>query len=219
MIIFSKYKGVGIIKKIISILCLVIMLLCTACASAGQQFLSGFDNHQFPVTEEDSMKSVKDNFESIFKSYYSYNETDAYRLIKSNALKRFLNQWTDDDIVNPVWNYESFTKYEGQDLFYCTFTADNGKYYYMVLRYDGRNNGGLGKIRYSETPYYYDLKSSIDEIKDKLSETELDLSSTVASRAQLVDIDKNSFDEVILFKDDDGNSYACYLETFKIVKM
>ncbi len=156
---------------------------------------------------------------TILKSYYSYKETDAYRLIKSKALKRFLNQWTDNDIVNPVWNYGSFTKYEGQDLFYCTFTADNGKYYYMVLRYDARNNGGLGKVRYSETPYYYDLKSSIVEIKDKLIETELDLSSTVASRAQLVDKYNNSFDEVILFKDDDGTCYACYLDMFKIVKM
>lgn len=89
----------------------------------------------------------------------------------------------------------------------------------MVLRYDARNNGGLGKVRYSETPYYYKLISSIDEIKDKLNKIELDLSSTVASRAQLVNIDKNSSDEVILFKDDNGNSCAYYFETFKIVKI
>lgn len=195
------------------------MLLCTSCVSAGQQSSNDTDEHELPVTEEDSVKPLKDNFESILNSYYSYNDTDAYRLVKSNALKRFLNQWTDDSIVNPVWNYDSFTKYEGQDLYYCTFTADNGKYYYMVLRYDAKNDGGLGKVRYSETPYYYDLRSNIDEIKDKLDETDLDFTSTVASRAQLVDKDKNCYDEVILFTDANSNSYACYLDTFKIVKI
>lgn len=165
------------------------------------------------------MKPVKNNFEFILNSYYSYNDTDAYRLVKSSALKRFLNQWTDDSIVNPVWNYDSFTKYEGQDLYYCTFTADNGRYYYMVLRYDAQNDGGLEKVRYSETPYYYDLRSNIDEIKDKLSETEIDLTSTVASREQLVDTDKNCYDEVILFTDVNSNSYAWDLDTFKIVKI
>lgn len=195
------------------------MLLCTSCASAGQQSSNDTDEHVLPVTEEDSIKPVKDNFKSILNSYYSYNDTDAYRVFKSNALKRFLNQWTDDSIVNPVWNYDSFTKYEGQDLYYCTFTADNGKYYYMVLRYDAKNDGGLGKVRYSETPYYYDLRSNLEEIRCKLSETEIDLTSTVASRAQLVDADKNIYNEVILFTDANSNSYACDLDTFKIVKM
>ena len=153
------------------------------------------------------------NVTSILNSYYSYNGTDAYRLIKSNALKRFLNQWTAASIVNPVWNYNSFTKYEGQNLYYCTFTADNGRNYYMVLRYDASDGGGLGKVRYGETSYNYDLRANIDVISAKLSETQLDLSSTVAYRAQL----KGA--EVIIFKDNSGKKYAFYFDTSKIVRI
>lgn len=153
------------------------------------------------------------NVTSILNSYYSYNGTDAYRLIKSNALKRFLNQWTAASIVNPVWNYNSFTKYEGQNLYYCTFTADNGKTYYMVLRYDASDGGGLGKVRYSETSNYYDLRANIDVISAKLNETLLDLSTTVAYRAQL----KGT--ELIIFKDNSGKKYAFYFDSLKIVRI
>ncbi|WMJ86602.1 M56 family metallopeptidase [Anaerocolumna sp. MB42-C2] len=151
------------------------------------------------------------NLASIFNSYYAYNDTDAYRLIKSKALKRFLNQWTTASIVNPVWNYDSFTKYEGKDLYYCTFTADNGKYYYMVLKYQAEDGGGLSKVRYCETPYDYDLRANIDELTAKLSETAVNLSSAVASRVQAVNADTRSLFEAIRITDDSGHSYMYYL--------
>lgn len=194
-------------KKIMSFLGLTILLLCSSCAYPGQPSLA------------DSVEPVNDRFDSILDSYYAFNDTDAYRLITSSALNRFLNHWTDDSIVNPVWNYDSFTKYEGEDLYYCTFTDDNDKHFYMVLRYDAADGGGLGKVRSGETPYSYDLKSNLEEIKDKLSETDLDLSSTVASRAQLVAKDQNRSAEVILFTDDHGNQYACHLDTFEMIKI
>ncbi len=157
-----------------------------------------------------STKLETDKLASILNSYYSYNDTDAYRLVKSNALKRFLNQWTDDSIVNPVWNYDSFTKYEGKNLYYCTFTDDNGKYYYIVLRYNATDGGGLEKIRYRETPYCYDFRANLDQIAAKLSETDVDLSSAVASRVQIVDTDKNRSGEAIRITDSSGHAYIYY---------
>lgn len=132
-----------------------------------------------------------------------------------------MNEWTDASIVNPTWNYDSFTRYEdqeGQNLFYCTFTSDT-KYYYMVLEYDEADGGGLGKVRYSETPYYYDLSANIDEISAKLSKTQLNLSLTEASRVHLAETDQIRSGEVILFTDDKSTRYACYLDSFEIVKI
>ena len=201
-----------IMKKFIATMGIFTLISVNSFTAAAQDsdLLAAVSDEEIYTT---TLAASQVNLASIHNSYYSYNGTDAYRLVKSNALKRFLNQWTVSSIVNPVWNYNSFTKYEGQDLYYCTFTADNGKHYYMVLRYDAANGGGLGKVRYSETPYYYDLQANIDVISAKLSETQLDLSSTVASRAQL----RGS--EVIIFKDNSGKKYAFYFDSSRIVKL
>ncbi|MFW6678721.1 hypothetical protein ACOAOT_13765 [Lacrimispora sp. AGF001] len=198
-----------IMKKFIATMGIFTLISTNSFSAAAQ------DYDILAATSADiaSLAASHVNVTSILNSYYSYNGTDAYRLIKSNALKRFLNQWTAASIVNPVWNYNSFTKYEGQNLYYCTFTADNGRNYYMVLRYDASDGGGLGKVRYGETSYNYDLRANIDVISAKLSETQLDLSSTVAYRAQL----KGA--EVIIFKDNSGKKYAFYFDTSKIVRI
>lgn len=198
-----------VIKKIILVMSMF-TLISSNCLEARAKISNSFDS-----TSADTVFSAESNqyLTTIINSYYAYNGTDAYRIIKSNALKRFLNQWTDSSIVNLVWNYDSFTKYEGKNLYYCTFTADNGKCYYMVLTYDPSEGGGLGKVRYRETPFYYDLRANIDIIAAKLRETQLDLSTTVASRAQL------NGAEVIIFKDNSGKKYAFYFENSKIIRI
>jgi len=198
-----------IMKKFIATMGIFTLISTNSFSAAAQDY----DILAATSADTASLAASHVNVTSILNSYYSYNGTDAYRLIKSNALKRFLNQWTAASIVNPVWNYNSFTKYEGQNLYYCTFTADNGRNYYMVLRYDASDGGGLGKVRYGETSYNYDLRANIDVISAKLSETQLDLSSTVAYRAQL----KGA--EVIIFKDNSGKKYAFYFDTSKIVRI
>lgn len=208
-------------KKSKFILCMTVLLTIS--------FLCGFSAlgvYASPDTGNISSKTNAGNsknskqldttkLSSILNSYYSYNDTEAYRLVKSKALRRFLAQWTDASIVNPVWNYDSFTRYEGKykglDMYYCTFTADNGKSYYIVLSYNPEDGGGLGKVRYGETAYNYDLRANLGDLAAKLSGTKVDLSTAVASRAQIADKSTGRSEEAIRITDDSGHSYIYYL--------
>lgn len=158
----------------------------------------------------------------IVNSYYATQNSRASSIFQSEMLEGMLEQWTDDAIVNPKWNIDSFTQYHSLDrnmnstseeeLYYSTFTADNGKQYYMVLRYDAEDGGGLGKVRYSETPYPYDLQKNIADITAKLSQTDLDLATAVAARVQVVDVSQNSAREAIRVTDAYGNQYLYYFD-------
>lgn len=210
-----------IMKK--SAVIFMLLLLCIGYTFSEKQSLKATNHYESTIstTTAENLKhnlltqqiySDFDNFTPILNSYYSYNKTDAYRILNSNFLKRILSHWVDTSIVNPVWNYDSFTKYKGKNLYYCTFTDESGNYYYMVLKYSPEDGGGIGQVRYSKTSYEYDLNSIIDKTKNKLSKTKLDLSSTTALRAQR----KGS--EVIIFKDTKGNKYVCNLDSLKIRK-
>jgi len=158
---------------------------------------------------------AQSNLDSILSSYYSGQSSRAYTMIQKSIFKRMVDNWTPANIVNPTWNYETFTQYQisgstRQDLYVCTFSANNNKHGYIVVAYDGSS---LEKFAVVETPYLYDLKANMNEITTKLSKTDINLSSTVASRVRL------NGSEVILFTDNTGKKYACYLDSFKIVKI
>lgn len=154
----------------------------------------------------------------IISSYYKGQNYRAFKMIKKHIFKNMLESCiniNNYDIENPVWNYDSFTQYEildnnmvstnpDEDLYYCTFSSSNDKFGYVIVSYGG---DGLSIVNTVETPYLYDLQTNIEDITLKLSETELDLTSAVASRVQLIDIDKNSSDEAILITDIKGNNY------------
>lgn len=215
------------------VLLVFLMLLCVGCtnhnnkSSLSTQQSSGSLNMVINGIKNDDTETAK--FESIINSYYSGKSSRAYKMIKKRIFQNMLVSWTDANlsgIKNPVWNYDSFTQYyildhdmvsatRNDELYYCTFTADNDKYGYIVLSYNGFGFG-IGRVSVEETPYLYDLQSNIDVITTELSKTDIDLSTAVASRIKLVDTKKNRSDEVIRITDDKGNNYICYFEESSI---
>lgn len=89
----------------------------------------------------------------------------------------------------------------------CTavsFSADNGRYGYIVISYSG---DGLSKIRAVETPYLYDFFSERDQIKKELETSGVDLSTASAQRAEALGEDGSDPAEGIYFTDSKGNHY------------
>lgn len=164
--------------------------------------------------------------EALVNSYYhAAQSAHAFEILQSSMLEKLLrdNHWTSDDIVNAKWNYDSFTQYDildqnmnstsEQALYYCTFSDDGGRQFEMVLRYEASpEGGGLGKVRYSETPRCYDLRANIDDITQKLSETDIDLSTATASRVSLMNTEQNSAEEAIRITDGAGRTYMYYFD-------
>lgn len=157
------------------------------------------------------------SLEPIVASYYDGQNDRAYKMLHKSIFKKFLSGWTDDGIENPVYRYDTFARYEivspdaasagsGETLYYCAFTADQGKFGYVVLSY---NRDGLSKISVAETPYLYDLRENIDVIAAELSKTELDLSSSKATRVLLTDDNQNHLNEAILITDSQGHRALC----------
>jgi hypothetical protein len=208
------------------------LLLFSACASSGRRSSSGDGIHNPPSQTDVADNTASQVIESLSSTYYAAESEPAYKLIQSGMISRLIGHWTaediGDDIVNPQWNIESFARYQVRDhnlqsaagddaLFYCTFSADNGKYGYAVLKYEaGSDGGGLGNAGAAETPYPYDLKANGEKIADALAQTAIDLSSATAARGRLVDTDQDRSDEVIFFIDGGGNTYVCYLSTLEI---
>jgi hypothetical protein len=204
-------------KKTLLIPYIMVLLLCTACDSSKQKT---------DIENDIVLEPIQDSSESILDSYYVGQNSHAFKMIKKTIFNNLLDDWVDNSIKNPKWNYESFTEYHildhelgyidsDKELYYCTFSADDNKYGYIVVSYDGES---LQKINVIETQYLYDLQENIDEIVDKLSEEEIDLFTTVASRVQLVDKNKNLSNEAILFTDSSGNKYIYSLGSLEVVK-
>jgi len=215
-------------KKMISVFCLMV-LLCTACTSPGKQSspIDNTDESSKTDMADSTSEPIQNGSESILSSYYLSKSSPAFEMLNKSIFKNLLDDWIGNDIENPIWNYDSFTRYHilnhelepvnsDSELYYCTYSADNSKYGYIVMSYDGSS---LERINAIETLYSYDLQASIDEIMAKLGETDIDLTSAAASRVQIIDTDETRTDEVILFTDDNGNNYACYLDSLNIVKI
>lgn len=84
--------------------------------------------------------------EHLVSTYYSGQESDAYRMFKKSIFKKMVSGWTGGELQNPVWNYDSFARYyildqdlapsmSDQELYYCTYSDDNDKSGYVVLLY------------------------------------------------------------------------------------
>lgn len=222
---------------ILSVFCFIV-LISTSCTSSNQQSTytdSAPDSSETVNNEGTEGETIKNSeYESIFNSYYfaQSNNLNAFKVLQSKKFTEIIEDWVDEnlnDIKNPVWNYDSFTQYQildggsissiGDDLFYCTFSADNDKYGYVILQYDSYSNDGsaLGRVAMVETtPYLYDLKENINDILTKLNEFKLDLSKIDVIRGQIVD-GENS-EEVILFTDN-NKKYLFYFKSSEIVEI
>lgn len=106
-------------------------------------------------TEQDTLEA---NLAALSNSYYEGQSSRAYEMVQKSIFKKLLlNGWLDEisGMENARWNYDTFTKYtvldrdpvpdeEQGELYCCTFSADNGRYGYIVISYSG---DGLSKIR------------------------------------------------------------------------
>lgn len=164
-----------------------------------------------PLGCAEQKPGAADGGDSITASYYVGQEDRAYAMFQKNIFQNLADDWTGEETA--AWNYDSFAKYEILDhamgsvakdeaLYYCTYSAEGGKCGYVVLQYTG---DGISRFSLMETPYLYDLREALDELLPLLEDTELDLSTAVASRIKLVDTDKNRSDEAIRFTDEAGH--------------
>lgn len=157
------------------------------------------------------------DMESIMESYYTGQDSPAFKMLHKSIFKNLLNNgWLDDmkGMENAVWNYNTFAEYsvlnegmdtasEGGELYYCTFSADHDKYGYVVVEYYGDS---MSKIRAVETPYLYDLQTNIEKIKEELAEADIDLTYASASRVQSYNEEENPV-EGIHVTDDNGHTW------------
>ncbi len=183
--------------------CVLIGLLCAltvaGCASGGEQG----GNQEFGEAD----------LAAIVTSYYAGQDSPAYQMLHKSIFQKLLvNGWLEDldGIANAQWNYDTFTRYTtdqasavGNDLYCCTFSADDNRCGYLVISFEG---DGLSKIEARETPYLYDLKANLASIQAELRKTPLDLTTATASRVQILNSD-TAPREGIYFRDDQGNEY------------
>lgn len=110
-------------------------------------------------------------------------------------------------------NYDSFTAYQlpdsesgylpsGTELYCCTYSADNGKYGFAVVAYEG---SGLSRICIEETPYPFDMKENIEDVMAELKKSGIDLSAASAARERIND-GKQGVTEAVRITDREGNS-------------
>lgn len=127
--------------------------------------------------------------ESSNNNFYSAQNTPAFDYFQNNSIKKFLAMWVKEEtgIENPKWNYDSFAKYNildingvsvsSEDLYYCTFSADNDRYGYIIVSYY-KDGPAIQNKCVVETPYLYDLEKDIEKISNSLSKTNPKLLAT-----------------------------------------
>lgn len=147
--------------------------------------------------------------ESVTSSYYEGQSARAFQMLQKSIFKNLLSGWLGEDIVNPIWNYDSFTRYdildenftstgEWQELYYCTFSSDNDKTGYVVLAYHGDS---MSKVDAAVTPYLYDLEANIEDIGTQLDQSEIDMTTASARRVRLNGTANSGSREAILVED------------------
>lgn len=159
--------------------------------------------------------STMSNTDSIVQSYYKGQKSGAYKMLQKKIFKKLLTQWVPSDITNPVYSYSTFSEYHisgssKNNLYTCAFTADNGKYGFVVVSYDGQSLSNKGVYI---TTRLYDLNANISAIEKKLNNTSINLSSATASRMRL------DGDEVIYFTDSNGQKVVCYLKDLSVEQL
>jgi len=136
--------------------------------------------------------------------------------------------WFDADIdkdkeVKPQWNYDTLAQVQqldhdfasiardGVELYTMTFSADDNRYGYIIVSYS-EDGPHIEKWSLNDTtPYQYDLRANSEKIATALKETDIDLSTTTATRVEWTDTAKKRGDRIILFTDGKGDRYVCYL--------
>ncbi len=212
-------------KKVLSLVLMatfvVSLIGCTGQHSVSLSNASSTMNNEIRIDYDDVNTDMMD---SVISSYYSGQSSRAFKMLQKSIFKRLVDHWTDSDIHNPVWNYDTFTRYQtldsdiarvdpDEELYCCAFSSDNGKFGYIVVSYDGDSLGNMGVV---ETQYLYDLNANIDDIVTKLKETNIDLSSAVASRVKMIDTEGKGSVEAIRIVDNYGNVYMCYFDETSI---
>lgn len=220
-------------KKILLAAMLSGCLMSTACAGSGvtdtapqstsgaiatvQTAASGKKNTGSSEEITDTRGAGMDMQHAV-TSYYEGQSSRAYKMLQKSIFKNLIGGWTEEGISNPVWNYDSFARYEvlnrsstgaeeGAELYYCTFSADNGKCGYGVLAYHG---DGMSKVKVAETPYLYDLQANIEAVSDALGKTELDPATARAVRVEVNGAAEGESEEAIRISDDKGRAYLYY---------
>lgn len=175
--------------------------------------------YKLTVTGEKAAGSIRfeknTKMDALLNSYYEGQDSRAFKMFNKSIFKNLASGWTAKlgDIENPKWNYDTFTKYtlldedknpeaKSDSLYCCTFSAENRKYGYAVISYDGDS---LSLVRAEETPYLFDMRKNMEGIKTELNYTKIH-SASKAARVQI----SNGEDtlEGIYISDDEGNHYV-----------
>lgn len=172
--------------------------------------------------------------DTIQNSYYGGQKDPAFSYFQHSSIQNFLAMWVKEetqDIENPQWDLDSFTEIKTLDhalvdihpdtsFYSCTFTDGENRFGYVMISYDETgpsiSNWGVTET----TPYIFDLRANWEAIRANLQQTDIDLSTTTASRVSLMDKEKKRGDQVICFTDGKGDRYLCYLEdpSFHVTK-
>ena len=92
-----------------------------------------------------------------------------------------------------------------KDLYYCTYSAEEGKCGYIIVAYDGDS---LQRISSAETSYPYDLDSNMEAVLAGLEETETDPTSARAARVSITMGEDTR--EAIRITDGEGHECICF---------
>lgn len=164
---------------------------------------------------------------SVLESYYVSSQEPVFDYLQNNSIQRFWNMWVsyfieedlqvhwDYDTLAPVQlldhDFQSVAKDGEKALYTCTFTTEDGRCGYIIVAYN-QADPSISKWSLQETtPYLYDLRANSQEITAALLQTDIDLSTAVASRVEWIDTEKKRGDRVILFTDGKQDRYVCFL--------
>ena len=127
---------------------------------------------------------------SLQSSYTAAQGDKAFGMLQKSVFRSVLQGWAGRGFENPVWVYDSFTRYTVFDaklnaqatelpLYCCGFTDDAGRAGFVVMAYDGDS---LQKVKTQSTPYLYSLDSAWQPLAKALGDAGVDARQAVATR-------------------------------------
>lgn len=207
-------------KKRIGIICMAVCVFGLSLAVCGLQA----DGRQKTaetqdVIQQDMARLPSDReellTETLRSSYYEGQGKRAFGMFQKKIFKKLINDWTCSNMVNAAWSYDSFAAYQmldedgnslsDKDLYYCTYSAEEGKCGYIIVAYDGDS---LQRISSAETSYPYDLDSNMEAVLAGLEETETDPTSARAARVSITMGEDTR--EAIRITDGEGHECICF---------
>ena len=189
-------------------------------SGGGKAIAEGNVKEKETVTTGPEKKAAEIDMEHAVSTYYEGQDSRAFKMLQKSIFKNLLDGWTGEEVEHPVWNYDSFARYEilnpdltgteeEAELYYCTFSADNGKYGYGIFSYHG---DGMSKMKVAETPYLYDLQANREALSDAFQGTELDSATASAMRVEIKGAAGEESREAIRISDEKGHTYFYYFE-------